>query len=1700
MVTKNGTSSNDSLVGGNNTADIINGFGGNDTLIGLGQADALNGGPGNDALIGGAGADTLDGGAGTDEILYSSDGGTRGVTVNLQAGTAIDTFGTPDLIRGIERIYGSNRNDVITGRDGAGDLLFGRGGNDAINGGSGNDTLVGGAGKDTLDGGTGASDQVAYFLEGGTRGVTVDLSAGTAIDTFGNADVLIGIEKVYGSNADDVFLGDTRDNLILGRSGADNLNGAGGADTLVGGAGADTINGGDGLDQLAYFLETGTRGISVNLNTGLAYDTFGDLDTLINVEYVFATDLDDTLIGSNRIKNDRLFGRDGNDVIDGLDGDNLIFTGAGNDTVRVGTTVEDARDTVVIDGRGTKTITGTGSEGTRYGHHIVFRTDSAVTVNLATGIATSEGMRTDFSGALYFLEVNGSAYDDLLTGGNLRHQELEWYVGFQGNDTINGGTGTGDTVVYDDEVLIGQVNYATGLLERGTQGAIVNLSTGVATDTFGDTDTLINIDQVRGTSFVDRITGSAENNDFWGLRGADIFDGGAGDDFVHYGEDYLAEGGDNGIVADLAAGEVIDGFGSVDQLTSIEGVHGTDFADAIRGNGAENRLVAYAGNDTVSGAGGDDIILAGEGNDVINGGAGDDEIWGEEGNDTIDGAGGRDVARYLKATGPVNGNLTTGVVRDGHGTTDMLINVEDLHASSNNDSVVGSSAENRLFGFGGNDTILGQGGEDVILGGEGADSLSGGAGDDEIWGEAGNDTIDGGDGSDLVRYREDARGVTVNLATDTATDGSGATDTMRNIENVHGSDHADAITGNADDNRLFGFSGADSIAGGAGDDILLGGDGSDSLSGGDGNDQLWGEIGTDTLDGGAGDGDVVRYLNSTAAVEVDLLAGTASDGLGYTDTLLNIEYAHGSDFGDLLRGNSQANNLFGYDGNDTLIGGEGDGDLLSGGAGGDTYIYHAGDGRDTFNDLGETSGGADTVIIEGYTVENASIMKQGADALLIDFGTTNDSVALSFSYAGTHAGAIEQVVFADGQSFTIAQLKARIGTALVQARNAATNGDDALSVTADNTTVDGLAGDDTIAGRSSDDMLTGGAGNDVLRGGAGDDTLEGGAGNDNMTGGDGADLFVLGTRMGSDTVRDFEFGKDGLDVSGLSTAQVSEIVTTTVAGGQEVVLPDGGSITLLGNIGAGADNLVVTGAATEDATLTVTLNGATDLYGQAPSNVTYQWQRDGQAISGATGDSYVLTQADTGSQITVRVAYDGNALTSAPTAAIENLNDAPLGALVINGTVTEDQTLSVSTADISDEDGLGTFSYHWVRGGLPIESAVGPEYTLTQEDVGNFVTVEITYTDGQGKAEKLVSNQSGPVANVNDPATGSLILNGDLLLGETLTLDPAIADDDGIGTISYQWYHDGVAVSGQTGTSYTLGAADVEKQLSVRGTFTDGYGTAEQVRSSTVKLLRTATAVEPEEPEEPVMSEGPDTGLRLFGDAGDNTLRGEEGNDRLSGAGGNDRLLGNGGADTLLGGDGADTLNGGDGNDEITGGASENDRRDVIFGGNGNDLIDAGYGNDNISGGNGNDTIAGGFGSDTVEGQGGDDVLTGSAFGDEIYGNGGDDFINGGFGYDRVNGGAGADQFYHLGIADHGSDWIQDYSSAEGDVLYYGGQATAQQFLVQRTNTPNAGAGNVEEVFITHRPSGNLLWALIDGDGEAELNIRIGTDVFDLLA
>ena len=62
---------------------------------------------------------------------------------------------------------------------------------------------------------------------------------------------------------------------------------------------------------------------------------------------------------------------------------------------------------------------------------------------------------------------------------------------------------------------------------------------------------------------------------------------------------------------------------------------------------------------------------------------------------------------------------------------------------------------------------------------------------------------------------------------------------------------------------------------------------------------------------------------------------------------------------------------------------------------------------------------------------------------------------------------------------------------------------------------------------------------------------------------------------------------------------------------------------------------------------------------------------------------------------------------------------------------------------------------------------------------------------------------------VNDAPTGSVTITGTATEDQTLTASNTLADADGLGTISYQWQRDGVDIAGATGTTYTLGDADV---------------------------------------------------------------------------------------------------------------------------------------------------------------------------------------------------------------------------------------------------------------------------------------------------
>jgi Ca2+-binding RTX toxin-like protein len=641
-------------------------------------ADTLIGNAASNRFEGLGGNDTINGGAGFDGVRYHRDaryGGVAGVDVNLKTGIAKDGFGNTDTLISIESVLGTESADTLRGGDVSlvtdSYTLNGLGGNDLIIAGTWDIYTEPGAGNDTVIGGSGF-DQISYTEYTGTNNVIVNLLAGVVNDPYGGIDTVTSVEGARLTKNADFFIGNAVDNFIRGMAGNDYIDGGagsdnarydrdadfgglgavtvnlktgtaidgfGGTDTLVsiegawlsknadtflgndannfvaGLAGNDTLNGGAGLDRVLYDRDAqfgGNAGVTIDLKAGTAIDGFGNTDTLIGIERARGTNFGDKWMGGDA----PLPGPADVYEFQGLDGADQIVAGA--------------YAIYVEPGAGNDTITGgAGSDQISYAE---YTGANGVTFNLATGIINDPYGGTDtITGGIEGARLTKNA--DKFSG----NAEDNFIRGLGGSDTINGGLGN-DQVRYDRDAENG-----------GTAGVLVDLTAGKATDGFGATDTLISIENVRGTngifpgdpSMSDKIYGSGGNNIFQGLGGADLLDGKAGTDTADYSADAVFSG-NAGVTVNLATGIATDGYGAIDTLVAIENVIGTGGANPTF-IGYSDHITGSIASNVLDGRGGNDIILAGAGNDTLYGGNGADYLVGDTGNDLIVGDEGNDI-------------------------------------------------------------------------------------------------------------------------------------------------------------------------------------------------------------------------------------------------------------------------------------------------------------------------------------------------------------------------------------------------------------------------------------------------------------------------------------------------------------------------------------------------------------------------------------------------------------------------------------------------------------------------------------------------------------------------------------------------------------------------------------------------------------------------------------------------------------------------------------------------------------------------------------------------------------------------------------------------------------------------------------------------------------------------------------------------
>ena len=1016
-------------------------------------------------------------------------------------------------------------------------------------------------------------------------------------------------------------------------SGDDTIVGFNTADTIRGGAGNDTMNGGQGNDTYIYARRDGNDTIIEDADSG-----HDDFDTLrfenVNSSAIslVRNGIDITLVvaesapgagdgGSVLLKNelDDYFSRGVEKIVfaDGTTWDRAtlrtrLISAAGtdgNDTIN-GTNAAD----LIAGGRGDDTINGGQGDDT----YLYARGDGNDTI-----IEGADSGHSDVD-TLKFEDINSNAVSLLRNGNDLTLRVSESLAG----------AGDGGSVLLKQEL---DENFGQGVEQ-------IVFADGTA---WSRADLRLRVLAQASTSGDDTIVGFNTADTIRGSSGNDTMNGGQGDDTYVYargdGTDTIIEDADsghsdfdtlkfeninsnavslvrNGNDLTLRVSESLLGAGDggsvllkqeLDEYFS-QGVEQIVFADGTTWSRADLRVRVLAqastsGDDTIVGFNTADTIRGGTGNDTMNGGQGDDTyIFARgDGNDTIieDADSGHSDFDTLKFEN-INSSAVS-LVRNGIDVT--LVVAESAPGAGDGGSVLLKNELEDYYSRGVEKIVFADGTtwtrNDLRVkllaqaATPGDDVINGFSADDTIQGGAGNDALNGGGGNDTYVYN-------AGDGNDVITEASGAGDNDRLVLGV-------------------GFTEFGTIVTRSGNDVTL------SFVNQGGSIRLIGEA-------SAGIEQIV-FSDGTTWNKQTLLSGGTSNS-------------------HIINGTPGNDSLTGQSGDDRLTGGLGD-DQLNGGTGSDTYVYSSGDGNDVITESAASDGSVDKLLFTNIASSRVSLVRNDTDVTLViapsaSGAADGGSVILKGEVNGASGQGVEQIVFADGTTWSSTSL---LGTLV---------------------SVAGTSGDDTLNGTSGFDIIAGRAGNDTLNGGSGNDAYiyARGDGNDVITEGQfaGSDSLVLQTinpnavsmvRNGNDLTLVIAASAPGAADGGsvLLKAELDDNYST----GVERVLFDDGTIWTQADLrskwlaqASTAGNDVINGFNTNDA---IRGGGGNDTL-----------------IGGSGNDTYIYARGD-GNDVITEASFEG----TTDSLVLQNINPTAVS-LVRNG---NDMKLVVAPSSPGGSDG-----------------------------------------------------------------------------------------------------------------------------------------------------------------------------------------------------------------------------------------------------------------------------------------------------------------------------------------------------------------------------------------------------------------------------
>ena len=154
-------------------------------------------------------------------------------------------------------------------------------------------------------------------------------------------------------------------------------------------------------------------------------------------------------------------------------------------------------------------------------------------------------------------------------------------------------------------------------------------------------------------------------------------------------------------------------------------------------------------------------------------------------------------------------------------------------------------------------------------------------------------------------------------------------------------------------------------------------------------------------------------------------------------------------------------------------------------------------------------------------------------------------------------------------------------------------------------------------------------------------------------------------------------------------------------------------------------------------------------------------------------------------------------------------------------------------ANGNSDSAVSTFFY---RDGILLYETADPSIFLIQADVGKSISFRKGFIDDDGFIELSSEYIVGVVANTNDLPTGKVRISGSATQGQLLTASNTLADDDGLGAITYVWKANGIEI--EAGSTLLLSQNEVNATITVTANYTDQYGTEESVTSAATSQIR----------------------------------------------------------------------------------------------------------------------------------------------------------------------------------------------------------------------------------------------------------------------